>query len=885
MQVFRAYSLMVILILFQELSSAQTGDLEKHIDSLQKSLVISIKDSSKIETLLHISVLYSTRMGVGNGIGYAQEGLSIAKELGYSKLTYKAYLHLAYAYGFGIKDSIVAERYFDTAINLATRNRDEEFLAGIYLDKGSFYMVMKNNAKDLEYRIKSLETYKKTGNKVLIARAYSLIGDTYVNLSNYPETIKYWSKAMDLYQELGMISRVGHLHRSIAWIMVIQGSYAEALYHSLEGKKIEEQQFGTSSVNTNRNIGEIYNYLGNYKEALRYLDSALSKAGIYGQKLPYAAVYYEIGKVYYKKENCDSSLHYYDLAFDNMEPMDSLLLANNARHKGRALIKQAEKEANEGRSEKSKQLISAAKVYQKIFYDFIEREKSRDGMQEYLTDHAEALSFEGTLYPSKTGRRLFQDAVSDYTQALAIAKEIGTKQMIYECYSGLATTYQRLQDFENAYYYSRLGSIVKDSLISAEAMNRMSQQVIDYETQKVQAEEKLAQERQKSSLEFQFSRKEDSLKFEKMLAESRLQQEVLLSSKTRQELLLKQTSLNLSLKQNEINRLAFEKSQLDLQAEQGRRLENEKLLRISEQEKVIRDGKLKLQQAEIELTESDLASQKRQRVYLGGGFAIILLVAGYLFQNNRKKLQMEAQVEKEKSRAEKAISAHKMAELELQGLRSQLNPHFMFNALNAIQELILKEDNDNSHLYLSRFSDLLRMMLDNSNQALWPLARELNFLHLYLSLEKLRIPDLQSTFDIDKEINSNDIMLPNMILQPYIENAIWHGLSPKNGLKKLTINVKSSQNDLIISIADNGIGRKRAAELKNTIRRNHKSLGMELLSKRFNLLARQFETLIDVQVRDLEDNDGSCMGTRVEIRIPLNLTNQSTLSDHENYQI
>ena len=211
-----------------------------------------------------------------------------------------------------------------------------------------------------------------------------------------------------------------------------------------------------------------------------------------------------------------------------------------------------------------------------------------------------------------------------------------------------------------------------------------------------------------------------------------------------------------------------------------------------------------------------------------------------------------------------------MAELEMQSLRAQLNPHFMFNSLNAIQELILKEENDKSHTYLARFAKLLRMLLENADQPFVSLQKELEFLELYLSLENLRIPDLQYSINAGS-INKDELMIPNMILQPYIENAIWHGLSPKEKDRRLEIRIHKNKNSLLFEIEDNGVGRKRSAELKSLFRKEHKSKGMELLSKRFNLLAGEYGASIKTKTSDVI-KDGEVAGTLVEIDIPHSLS-------------
>jgi LytS/YehU family sensor histidine kinase len=140
-------------------------------------------------------------------------------------------------------------------------------------------------------------------------------------------------------------------------------------------------------------------------------------------------------------------------------------------------------------------------------------------------------------------------------------------------------------------------------------------------------------------------------------------------------------------------------------------------------------------------------------------------------------------------------------------------------------------------------------------------------LELYLSLENLRIPDLDYSIEIEPGINTEKTKIPNMMLQPYIENAIWHGLMHKKNNRKLQIKIDSKHNAMIFQVEDNGIGRKKASELKSRYRKEHRSKGMELLSKRFNLLSKEYATEVQTTVTDLYHN-GEALGTLVEIIVP-----------------
>ena len=229
------------------------------------------------------------------------------------------------------------------------------------------------------------------------------------------------------------------------------------------------------------------------------------------------------------------------------------------------------------------------------------------------------------------------------------------------------------------------------------------------------------------------------------------------------------------------------------------------------------------------------------------------------------------QVNLKKRAIEKANTAHKMAELELQSLRTQLNPHFMFNSLNSIQELILLEENEKSQAYLARFGKLLRMLLENAESPFISLRKEIDFLRLYLGLENLRVPDLQYSISTDPTLNTEETLIPNMILQPYIENAIWHGLSHKETDKQLQIRIYRENGTVNYEIEDNGVGRTKAAELKSLFRKKHKSKGMELLTKRFKLLNEEYGSDIKTTVTDVIKNN-EVAGTLVRVTVPVKLT-------------
>jgi tetratricopeptide (TPR) repeat protein len=287
-------------------------------------------------------------------------------------------------------------------------------------------------------------------------------------------------------------------------------------------------------------------------------------------------------------------------------------------------------------------------------------------------------------------------------------------------------------------------------------------------------------------------------------------------------------------------------------------------------------AKVKEQQKQYEeekVAVVDKANQEKLKSEQKHNNTLLMLAVAGIMITSIFMIAFFRQANLKKRAIEKAESVHKIAELELQSLRAQLNPHFMFNSLNAIQELILMEDTERSHTYLSRFSKLVRILLENADQPFISLKKEIDFLQLYLSLENLRVPDMKYSIDSDSKIMIDETFIPNMILQPFIENAIWHGLSHKKSDKELDVRIYRQNGTVNYEIEDNGIGRKKSAELKSLFRQKHQSKGMELLSKRFKLLNEEYGSDIKTTISDVIKNN-EIAGTLVTIKVPVNLTKQ-----------
>lgn len=221
--------------------------------------------------------------------------------------------------------------------------------------------------------------------------------------------------------------------------------------------------------------------------------------------------------------------------------------------------------------------------------------------------------------------------------------------------------------------------------------------------------------------------------------------------------------------------------------------------------------------------------------------------------------------------------ARQMAELEMKALQSQMNPHFTFNALNAIQCFILVQDTDNALAYLDDFAVLIRKTLENISQKHVLLADEIDYLQRYVSLEHMRFDGrFNQSFTLSPSLNPSEILIPPMILQPFVENAILHGLNHLEKGGKLEVFFDVKDGNLYCRIEDNGVGRKKSAEINKERLKRHQSKGTAITIERVQLMNEAGRDIYKVITTDLYDNMGNPRGTRVEITLPLEKQSNGT---------
>jgi len=245
---------------------------------------------------------------------------------------------------------------------------------------------------------------------------------------------------------------------------------------------------------------------------------------------------------------------------------------------------------------------------------------------------------------------------------------------------------------------------------------------------------------------------------------------------------------------------------------------------------------------------------------------IAIVFASYWFY--RYRVGQLRKKQKVKSEYEK-----KLANVEMSALLAQMNPHFLFNSLNSIDSYIIRNESKKASEYLNNFARLMRLILQNSRSNYITLKDEMEALELYLQMESLRFKNkFNYSISIDEELDTNAIVIPPMLIQPYVENAIWHGLMQKtNGEEgKVELRLCKNEDNLLCIIQDNGIGRKKAAELKAKKISNHKrSMGMQITEDRIEIINKLYNINACVHIYDVENEQGEPTGTRVELSIPV----------------
>jgi tetratricopeptide (TPR) repeat protein len=274
---------------------------------------------------------------------------------------------------------------------------------------------------------------------------------------------------------------------------------------------------------------------------------------------------------------------------------------------------------------------------------------------------------------------------------------------------------------------------------------------------------------------------------------------------------------------------------------------------------------------EKQIQDQEVKRQSTLKKTFIAGSILMGIVAVLVAYTLRQRLKNQALLASKNVELKEATFRQQLSDLEMKALRSQINPHFLFNCMNSINRMILSGNNENASVYLTKLSKLVRMILENTESGRVSLENELALIESYIQMEELRFKGkIDYQIQVDQSLEKENTFLPSMVLQPFVENAIWHGLMHKERQEHgyIKIGIREKEDALFCTIEDNGVGRDRSRQLQETNRFKTKSMGMKITEERLRLLNREkLEEL--VRVVDLKDSFDTALGTRVEISIPL----------------
>jgi ligand-binding sensor domain-containing protein len=247
----------------------------------------------------------------------------------------------------------------------------------------------------------------------------------------------------------------------------------------------------------------------------------------------------------------------------------------------------------------------------------------------------------------------------------------------------------------------------------------------------------------------------------------------------------------------------------------------------------------------------------------------------------RKKEQVKTNIQElkaahYKNKFELEQISNYLAEAQLSALQTQMNPHFIFNALNSIKRMILDNQQQKASRYLSKFAQMIRLTLNQSKEIFATLQENIEYLERYLEMEKLRFDD-SFTFQIhvDTELDEQETMIPTLMIQPLVENAIWHGLMHTEGEKKLSISFFREADSIVCMIEDNGIGIRRSEQMKQERKNAHRSMGLDNLNNRIKIMNEKYETGCSLEITDLKESGKNISGTLVVLKF--NIVNNKSV--------
>lgn len=824
-------AVLIAKIFFVSLCILQPLDLiaqDNRIDSLKGILKTAKEDTSKVNALNFLADLTTTLDAV-KGMKYAQEAFDLSNKLHYTAGIGTAYVVMGSSY--------LNQGKLDDAI--------------VYLNKG-------------------LKICHDCGNKFDEAWAYNNLGVINERQGNYEEALKLYAISLNLKKQIGYKKGMARSYLNIAGIYIQKGQRAKAIENNKLSLKLRQEindQTGVAECFTN--IGVIQTDEGKFDEAYKSYSQALNIYNNTNNIQLSTTTVINIGYNYQQQGLFNKALEQYKKGLQMAEDAnDEYVIAFCKSSIGSIYLQTGEYEealknilASLQLRQEMKDEHGVAQCYSNLGYIYREQGNYDKALKYYSEaliisqkignkkSTADDLNSVGNIYYLQKKITL---ALEKYKNSLSEFEELEDKHGIAQAKGNIGMIYAEMGKYDDAFLYYFASLSLRKEIGDQDGIATSNFHIAEV---------------YKKQGKYEDSRKllSESLKISKEINNKDLIMNAYLNFSSLDSIQASQPQITSDLKYelwksayNNYMLYSIYKDSLFNKDNSGRIAE---LLTKYETEK--KEREILLLQKDQKIKEEDLKRQRliKMVILIGSGVLLTSSFLIFLFYKRRR--------DSEQKQKETSLNLQ-VSETEMKALRSQMNPHFIFNALQSIQTFLLNHQPEDANIYLLKFSKLMRLVLENSQHSDVPLKEDMKALELYMQLESIRLKHpFTFQFHIADGIDTEETTIPPLILQPFVENAIWHGLQYKPEPGHIDIYISKQNDTLHAVVEDNGVGRDMSKKVAQPMLLKKESLGMKLTEERLKILNELKKIKAHFTISDLFTKDEQPAGTKVELSLPL----------------
>jgi len=652
-------------------------------------------------------------------------------------------------------------------------------------------------AQNLQYDTKSalknvddiISFQEKIKNKNIVSAAFRVKGIIFYHLSKYTDALEYLNKALIIDNKLKSYDGIGGDLGTIGLIHMTQSKFPEALKYYLESltnfERTKKNQ--VDEALTLVNIGTVYNEMGDPKQAMTNYQKSYRLFKKINHHSGQSSTLTNIGIIHFKDKNINEAIKYSKLS---LKIADSLKdLRGIARENGNLSAYYCELNMHD-----------LALVYGLKAIDINQKIGGKKSLGFNYQNVSAAYLKKGNLKRAK----------SYGLNSLNIGKELNITEIKKDASLGLSEVYEALKMPDSALFYHKAFYRFADTI----------------------SNDKKKTEITRMGMQFDFDKKELTYQQKQSLTDAQLKQQSL-------QLALNNAEILKGIQLRDLQKISLENEKLTRQ-------EKEKQLIISKNREKLQQSKLNVLSQQQKLNELEL-----KQIWLYSVLAVLFLgsVIAYLINLYRiRQLRFKNILQKQEAIQNELLLKHQfqLTESELKAIRSQMNPHFIFNVLNSIEAYIMDNDKQTASRLIQKFASLSRLILENSTKSLVTADREWKALKLYTELEAMRYNNsFTFSFVVEEELQLKTLFLPPMLIQPLIENAILHGLIvEENADAHLEVQLKKYRNGICITVEDNGVGIGNKSKTKTNLGIKEKSIGLTSIKERIDIINAQINNCL-----------------------------------------